>query len=477
MSFRPPLISRLALWALAAAAAAAIMLRLALAFYAFPSADDYCLSVDTRDAGFWDMQVRSYLGWTGRYSAILLESIVVQFDLIAVYRWFALSTLIATVLSIGALVRAVCGPGVTRLHVALLTVTAAAVFAGGLPSTVEAFYWLPGQASYQWGVIVYFWWVALLIQLARGGRVSPPGASRLAVLIVLTLLAPGFNEIMAPMLVATIVAFLAANRWRPFVSERLLLTLLAVVVVLTAVSFLAPGNANRSSVYPDIPSRHNLGFALVETARQTMRFILRFGAYPALWLGAVLAWWWGSRLARPAIEPFDRASMRLVVLAGLVGIIYLTLFPVYWEYGEVNYTGEGRTYNVTYVVLCALIVFVVWWLLSAVADRVHRLDPRRRAAGDAVFATVAIALAVLMILTPTTLSVIEAFRTAPAYLAAERERVAVLAESPRTGVVFVDAMTIRPANLYWGDIQTDTSHWINICVARYFGLESVRTRM
>jgi hypothetical protein len=62
-------------------------------------------------------------------------------------------------------------------------------------------------------------------------------------------------------------------------------------------------------------------------------------------------------------------------------------------------------------------------------------------------------------------------------LRAEQARAAVLRSSPRSGTVFVDAITVKPSGLFWGDIQSDSGHWINTCVAKYFGLTAVRTRM
>jgi hypothetical protein len=36
-------------------------------------------------------------------------------------------------------------------------------------------------------------------------------------------------------------------------------------------------------------------------------------------------------------------------------------------------------------------------------------------------------------------------------------------------------MRIKPSGLFSGDIQPDETHWINSCVATYYGLGSVRT--
>jgi hypothetical protein len=71
----------------------------------------------------------------------------------------------------------------------------------------------------------------------------------------------------------------------------------------------------------------------------------------------------------------------------------------------------------------------------------------------------------------------QALREAPGYVAEERARARELRRSPHEGVVFVDRITIRPAGLFWGDIEPDQSHWINICVAKYYRLQFVRLRM
>ena len=461
---------------LLAAAAVALLPRIALAYFAFPSADDYCIVVETHDDGFWFMQVNSYLTWTGRYAAVFLEGIIAQFDLIGVYRWFSMATLLANILAMRALIGAVCGRAASGRDVTVTGAVAAAVFVGGLPSIVEAFYWMPGEASYQWGTITYLVWVSLLIRIASG-EVSDRRTVIRAATLMLTLVLPGFNEVMAPILLATIGAFIVANRRRPFESDRFMLALLGIIVVLTAVSFLAPGNSNRSSVYPDIASRHNLQYALIETGRQTARFLVHYGGYPALWLAAFAGWWWGESMLPRELTPPKGLAFNLAVLVGLAAVAYLTLFPVYWEYGEVNYSGEGRTYNVTYVVVCAIVVWVAGLVVRTVRDRFETLTPARPVKRGRLALLVAGALAVVLIASPSTLTVFGALRIAPQYLRAERARAAILQTSPHTGTVFVDALLIKPAGLFWSDIQPDSGHWINTCVAKYFGLNAVRTRM
>lgn len=461
---------------LLAGAAVALLPRIALTFYAFPSADDYCIVAETRDDGFWWMQVHSYLTWTGRYSAVLLESIFSQFDLISSYPWIALSTLLLQLAAIRMLVTSVAGKSLSSLQITAVAMFVAAVFIGGLPSIIEAFYWMPGAASYQWGIINYLAWLSLLIRRVN----REEGDSRAwhdAAIVVLTIFLPGYNEVSAPIVFATIGAFILVDRSKRGRTDRLLVLLLGIIVLLTALCFAAPGNGNRSGGYPALASRHNLPFAVIETARQTARFILNFGSSPVLWAGALAVWWWGARVFAGRFNWLGRLSHVGAVLVCLVSVLYLTLFPLYWEYGEMNYTGEGRTYNVTYMVLCAMVLTVAGAIVRALAGPLSATGTTADVRRGWVELTVAGLLAGLLIALPSTRQTYETLQTAPAYVKEEQARARVLRRAPSEGVVFVDSITVRPAGLFWGDLEQDESHWINVCYAKYYRLQSVRPRL
>ena len=456
-------------------AAVSLLPRIALTFYAYPSADDFCIVNETRDDGFWYMQLHSYLTWTGRYSAVFLESLISQFDLIDGYPWVALLTLLMTLAAIHALVASVIGRDMSRLRGAAISLTVAAVFIGGLPSTVEAFYWMPGAASYQWGIITYLFWLSLLNLRFRRGDGHQRPVWQTALIVILTLVLPGFNEVSAPIVFATIGGFILAEGWRGRGHDRFLWMLLGIIVLVTAVCFVAPGNGNRSGGYPALASRHNLGYALIETARQTVRFVVNYGSYPALWLGALAAWWWAFSLRGAEFNWVRRPVYVASVLLCLVSVLYLTLFPLYWEYGEMNYTGEGRTYNVTFMVLCAIVLTVAGSLVSALVG--PSISPGVKVRPGWIDVGVPVLLTALLIASPSTRQVYQALTVAPAYLHEERARTRELRRAPREGVVFVDRLTVRPPGLFWGDVEPDQSHWINICVAKYYGLQFVRSRM
>jgi hypothetical protein len=438
-----------------------------LALYPFPSADDYCVAVEARE-GFWQMQSHTYLNWTGRYAATFFLAILGQWDLAAIYPWFCVLTVAATLVAARAAIGALSPPGTSQAGLAAAAATATVVFNGRLPSPTEAYFWMTSAITYQWAIIVYLVWLALLVGIAGTER---PALTRRIVIAVLTALLPGFNEVLAPVVLLTLVAVAVIEAARTRRSDRFLLLLLCIAVALTAVSLAAPGNVTRSNSYPDIPSRHHLGFALTQTASQTVRFLLTFGSYPLLWVAALAAWRW-----RPRFVPRGVPGIGALAVGIPVALVYITLFPLYWEYGANNYTGEGRTYNITYFCFIAAVVWGVGRLLDGVSARWSWLTTLLHRRGAIFDVALALAVAVLMVTAPGTARAFRALPQAAEYRQAQLAREAILrAPRNRGRSIVVNAMHIKPDNLFWGAIQPDEGHWINSCVASYYGLASVRT--
>jgi hypothetical protein len=203
--------------------------------------------------------------------------------------------------------------------------------------------------------------------------------------------------------------------------------------------------------------------------------VARFSAYPALWLGAIGGWWWlrgAAGRATTAVAPRYLAGG----LAVLIPVIYLTLFPLYWVYGSYNYTGEGRTYNITFVTLVIAVMVLVALVLDSCARRYPDWFARLSRHGASVDLALASALAVLLVSVPSTGRAVRALGDAPEYLERHRQREALLRAAAPDDAVEVEEIAIRPAGLFWGDIQSDEEYWINRCVAGYYGVQAVRAR-
>jgi len=449
---------------------------LSLSLSAFPSADDYCLAVESLK-GPLQMQILMYREWTGRFTSSLLQALLSRWDLAGIYPWFCAATLAATASALYAFVAVVVRCELSRTQIAVVTLVAMAVLLDGMPSVTEAFFWMASATTYQWVLVAYLVWLTLLLRIVTADSVNELTPVRVGV-VGLTILLPGFNEVMMPVVLATVGTFALATYRSTHPSRRFMCVLCAVAVAATAASLIAPGNVIRSHTYPDIPTRHNVYFALAETGLRTWRFVVRYGLSGELWTFAVATWWWAPRVTMRAM-----IAARRFPLGGtwgfsllLMTVLYLTLFPVYWEYGTDNYTGEGRTYNVTYMAFCVCVVWFAWTTLSAASARWPEMSARMRMHHGRVDWAVAASLAMLIVGSPSTTQALRAATLAPHYLHEQKIRERILrASGNQQQTVVVNAIRVKPSGLFWGDIQPDARHWINSCVAKYYGVGSVRT--
>jgi hypothetical protein len=463
------------LLAVLAGATLSLLPLLVLGLHAFPSADDYCVAVEAR-RGFWQMQAFFYTSWTGRYAPTFLQTIMSSWDLASVYPWFCTGTVLATFLALRSVIASVCPPGTPGLTIAAAASVGMSVFLGRLPSSTEAFLWMTSAITYQWGLIGYLFWLSWLIRIDRNTADRPGPLGPRVAAAALTVVLPGFCEVLIPVILLTLAGFVVAGWRRGRGAPRFMLSLLIVTVVAAGGSVLAPGNSFRSSTYPDNPTRHSVEFALVETARQTVRFIANFGLHPALWVAASAAWRWGLPTLTPLVNRMGVARASLAGIAGLLSGIYITLFPLYWEYGDTNYTGEGRTYNITYIIFIVALLLGIGAVLGKLAERWPMLSARQGPGPTRVDWLLAGALVLLLLASPGTLQAFRAAKLAPEYLKFQQTRESVLKmPEHQGGALIVSQVEVQPVGLFWGDIQPDDEHWINTCVARYYGLGSVRT--
>ena len=88
---------------------------------------------------------------------------------------------------------------------------------------------------------------------------------------------------------------------------------------------------------------------------------------------------------------------------------------------------------------------------------------------------VATALGLAIVLSSVTVQGHRTLMSAPEYLRAQQAREVILKTPQNRGkALIVDALRIRPVGLYWGGLDEDAGHWINSCVASYYGVGSVR---
>jgi len=454
-------------------AAVSLLPVFALSMFAFPSADDYCYAVAARN-GFWHAQVSTYLGQGGRYTSTFLYTALGLGDLSKIYPWFCLTTLLSTLVSFRIFIGSLFKEHMPNFQLWVAAGVAMSVFVGKIPSQVEAFFWMAGTINYLWPIIAFLIWMALLIRIARDADSGGAKSAIRIIATILTILLPGFNEIFCPIILLTLAFSATACRWNRHEAGRFVLALLGIAILLCAVMAMAPGNAVRSAAFPFHPTRHNLGFSLLESARKSWRFFVGHWSYLSLWAAAVSAWLWGPRSIPKTKTVFkSTASIVLWTCVAAAGV-YATLLPLYWEYGSTNYSGEGRTYIIPYFIFCIAMVATGTAILTKISEHLSGLSCWIRANRRLMELLVAGIFSVLIMNSPATRTAAKALKAAPAYLKAQRDREAIL-KSPenKANAVILDTMALRPLPLYWGDIRPEADHWINRCMASYYGLSSL----
>ena len=438
----------------------------ALGFFAFPAADDFGYALGGRGTP-WSTQVGLYLGWSGRYTANLLLTLVPQLvDLVRWYwvvpvghlalLWLALVALLSSLFS-GRLWsrRAVVPAGLLLL-----------VYLAGLETLYEGFYWFSGAVTYQLGVALWLLTLALLFW-------NPPVRRRpwqIAAIVAVGLVGGGTSEVVALLAVATL-AFVVGWHWRFGVPvPKRWLAALGVWAVAAAVVMVAPGNAVRARVmlHYMAPSWIACTYGLYVVER-SMHWLLS----PAT-VGIGLLWfcWLPSLACRFPLMRSVRAVH--VLLAGLlwIGLPALGAVPSF-VFTEIE--PAPRVGNVLYAFfLAGFLGFVTvggCWLWEHRELRSRDLRPAR------VLGVLIVALGLLgWPWSNLPSAAADLWYRARPYKAQQLRRIELIRAARAQGQPTVELPSLQspPASLHGYDLES--YEWIRRAYARYFGLEDVSIR-
>jgi hypothetical protein len=449
-------------------------------------ADDFCTGSAARDRGLGAAVGEWYVGWTGSYSKELFVGLVVLLGPLAMPLW-------ATMLG-GSWLLALgwAGLQVTRLlggraFVAGAVVLAEVVLLGYLrmlPNRMESFYWIMGSVSYTLP-LVFFTFLAGIV-LERLARREPPGVARLAICFALAFVAAGLTEtFMAWQVGALVLALLGSRlpaaraRW-PFLT-RLVLVALAGAAIGGLIVAVAPGNLVRTSTLSDPP------LPLVEVVWRSVADGLRFGlrglANPSALVAAATA-----ALVTVLVYAGPRPSLRIAILASVVvaavaaALVVATYIP---PYQAIHRAPPARSLTTAVVSVLAAAVALgsiagAWaqpLLVSALAGRTAPAAGRSLGLASALpVAAVAIAAAATVIAATSLRAELrrqpELARFATAWEArSEALTRAAAANAPTVTVPSIPMFTIALA-----EPTDDPEFWVNGCIARFYGLETVIAR-
>jgi len=475
------LIDPLMALAIGAAAAATLAVAFALLVHAHPMSDDLCNGVPLRELGVLGATRHEYLSWGGRWGSLFAA--VVFLSLVDVTRAYPLgigAIFVTQILALGFLVSSLPPlRGRTRLAWGLALLLAA-LYWSGMPHPGESVYWLEGAWVYSFNVSLALVVVAGLLRLP-----AAPSPARGAAAAGLALMAFGiavFHELPALALLAVLsagalVALRARDsRWRAWAAVA------AAVLAGLASIVLAPGNAARQSHFQE---GGNVVQALVAALRMWIRVLdAPVGRGDPLGSLMPLGWLADPRLlaatvlfvCAPSIRSLRAGWLerepwlwRLGVPALGLGILTGSFLVGGWGLGR---TLPLRAFNYLYL------VFLLGWFVTAFAWMQPHAAAGGPPAGAGYLRVVCAAILALGLLVST--NVKQGVRDLATGRAASFDRAMALR--------YEEARRVQRdggSELVWQPIDPWPSSYVRFdvgdispelreCLARYFGVGSVR---
>jgi hypothetical protein len=449
------------------------------------NADDYCYAVETIERGFLGAQLHWYTSWTGVFSFNAGTSALVPWwpgsvaflPTVALVAWVAAAAWTAYRL-IGPL-----RPGDRQLVSLLIGALVVYATLRNLPVNAQVIQWHSGMVKNLSPVVCLAFGVGLIAHVVDAGLMRRRPRATALVVGALAFVAGGFSETYAALQTATLVgaiALLVAVAGRALDDDlvRVLLAALVGALLAVVVVALAPGNESRATFFPPPPEplrllRLSLGYARSEL----LRLVAASPASVALVLLAPAAL---ALLQRPtdaatlpgrplgadaAIDPSPRALRRFLLLAPPVALALYAVCFVPAAYAT-SLRPPERALAVPWFTLVALLAA---WSFTAGLLLGRSATPIARAARLLVTAGALVLVAAPLSGALATLAGVPAMR---AYAATWDAADARLRAARADGQLRVVAPRVRhPGGLR--DLAREPDFWLNVCVARYYGLESV----
>lgn len=429
---------------------------LILAQWIHPSNDDYCYYNQLMEYGFFEAQIRQYMGWGGRFTATMLIGTFLLDSSLTVYRLLPfvwLGSLVA-----GFLYFLKSTPAWRSKQDYLIAGPLFLfVFFDQTVNFNETIYWATGVLHYVFsvpGVLVV--WAVLR---------DPLTSARKSMLFsILAFLLVGLSEFTALTLLFVIGLSFAEALYSPVDERKHRLKNIAIIgaitMIGTLIAFLAPGNYGRASAFKN---RYDLPHAINGTITVSL-FLLKlwFHKSPLLPLSMLYVIYLSRQKSEGPTTLLQGMARWLIPLA-LPATLVLGLFPSLFSTGG---PPAGRTGNAIFF------MFLIFWFASF-----HLFTPYYKKIRPAVLWIV---FAGLMLHTKWTGGnyaqgvIPDLAGRAAAYDRELEARYDLIGNSKESDVV-VPRLENKPLSIFHDDIVTDPGDWRNSCQARYFGKKTIRT--
>jgi len=443
-----------------------------LAQYTEAFTDDYTIGLVLKRVNFFEAQFQWYSNWTGRYTAHALASLLhpIAYGNLGGLWFFAILMQGVFYSSLYFFIKSLLPqlPRVPRLFVfAIITLQ----YLWLIPSTSEAFNWIPASFSYQLGASLNLLFFGLLLKNKERTK-----RTRL-LLILLTLFIPGTSEINLFIFCSGLFITSAFYYWNDKKIDRFLALILGIGIFFSLFSLLSPGNSNRTSIIKEMSDGKPgdilfaIKAAIIISKQQIMMWILHspFLVSNVLFLCALFS---------TGIGPSKKPNMFLILLFffGFIGT-YLFLHVLFPFKTGIIYMPE-RLLNVTslFFIICWFSFIAMLWFAFSFKNEQEKVSENY----SNTFAGATLVLLGLFcfsqLLIPNKIQ--NAWRDllsgdAKRYSEQVHSRIRLMEES-KGKHLHIAPIKSMPYSICASDIKSDSLHWSNQAVAEYFELGSIQ---
>ena len=477
----PDTLIQVALWSGAVCLLAGIIAFATPGGYARLVADDFCTAGKLGQAGFWEAQAFWYQQWSGRFAftffATLLGALGVSVIplLPAIYlAWL----IILGVYFIHSLLGSI---GVNAPPAAVVSLTLLSIFIALVttPNLSQNLYWMTGSTTYLAPLLVSLMLFSVLLNRADVFP-SQPIRSRIltgALVFLLACLNNGFSELMS---VLQLFILLIINGYFRFVHPgrkipALWLLALAGTTIGLAVMVAAPGNAVRGSNFNGAPVNPFL------LAANTLRFS---ATYAVLWsiknahilFPSATVVILGSHLVSRHLDT-SGVDIPLVVKHpnGFAGIMaagaFLTVVSFLPSVWITNAAPEDRSKFFASVLLTAMVMFASVWVGARLGGAITVTPAGKNWLPNVLLVGLLYFVAAVPLYQAW--NVIATRAAAAEYARAWDARDAEIRHQAAKGARHIRVQTLPPNPYGLEDLADEPTHWLNICMAEYYRLETL----
>ena len=430
-----------------------------LSLFIFPSADDYCFNVKSKELGFFNAQRFWFMNWTGRYFATMILSIQMLVNKLWLYRIIPILFIFGFFSSFYYVIRILL-EDIKKMELLYITTACLAVILVQMPSVSQGLYWLPGSVSYQLPNILFL--VLLGVIVKEGQRTNLRNSLAIIALIAAII---GCNEtsMLYTTLLSLIILAIFVYRKGLRIKRFHWILLLSSIIFSCAVIF-APGNEIRSSVQS---GNSDFIFALKNSLKLGAVHIFKW-----LPLLLILTPFLIGFIIKNNLKIFFKPSTQVLYLLVFFVIIspVIGFFPGFWSLGG---PPPLRTINTIYFTFFVGYFGVVLLIVPFISPYARSLDKLLKL--KYIFFLFAI------VLIAKSRNVEMAYRDlisgdAVNYKMELDDRLKFLNNRSDTSRIILPALNYKPKSIYFDDITDNFEDWRNRCYADYYGLNAVYIR-